>query len=379
MTQQTLMVKEEPRNELDEALKVLESDPKLLEKTAKGLEENPESKYAYVPLNGKLVPVPRNFVISLAEKEDLIPKVSREQKLKALRKRLKQPFQLPKQEQPLNTTVEPIQVQPQVTPAVITTTTQIPIPQPQVTVISPTSTIPQKQEVMVKRPSVISQAFQTLRQKLKRKPRPQQQEEQEFRILRPRRFAIPREEVIKKERIPLLYKETIREPETENENVLFGNYRYRYAPSVLDFIRNRFKLIYRPAFSDLYYQDFERNTFYRPLFAYRQKSIFKPKFSNSYYRDSEFEPYYTQIVSEDFAPKNKDYFTYNPQLVQEAYPTFTYATYGLPETEITIHEPQDKIKISPVTEFEINAKPSPLIVNQTYVSLLNHLMKQVTR
>jgi len=368
MAQQVMLIKQKQQipktNLINEALKELQHNPKLLKHLTDDLLKDKSIQSVNVFVKGKLVPVPRSKVLELAEAEELIS---------------------PKKEViPVNTTAVPVTPQPQITPITTVSTTQPIQTQPQVIPVAPNVTIPQKQEVLKKRPSILPQIFKTIRTRLKKRTIPKQPIEEEYQLLTPKRAFIPQEQkevekIIPRYQRPLLSVRLKKKPYEEDELFSFRDLSYRYAPSITDLIRQRFKSIYKPVFSDLSYTDFERNTFYRPSLAFKQKAIYKPRFSEQYYRDTDYEPSLVQITSENFAPKQKDYLTYNPQMVQEAYPTFTYATYGLPETEITQYAPEDKLKISPITEFEINAKPTPLIVNKTYLSLLGKLMGEVTK
>jgi hypothetical protein len=105
--------------------------------------------------------------------------------------------------------------------------------------------------------------------------------------------------------------------------------------------------------------------------------VYKPKDFYKYLEDNDYEPHLTQIAVEDFAPKDKNVMSYNPQIVQESYPIFAYATYGLPDTFIDQYAPEEIVRIKPITDFEIRAKPKPLIVSQTHLILLNKLMTEV--
>ena len=105
--------------------------------------------------------------------------------------------------------------------------------------------------------------------------------------------------------------------------------------------------------------------------------MYKPKDFYKYLENNDYEPHVTQIAVEDFAPKDKNILSYNPSVVQESYPTFTYATFGLPDTFIDQYAPEESIKIKPVTDFEIRARPRPLIVSHAHLVLLDKLMKEV--
>jgi len=166
----------------------------------------------------------------------------------------------------------------------------------------------------------------------------------------------------------------------EVTDVSFGEkYSYDYSPSFLSAIRSRLNSIFKPLFSDTSYEFIENQSIYKPVYAYDQKSIFKPREVNKLIEDTSYEPSITQVSFEDYSPKRVGQLRYNPVVVQESYPVFEDETIGIPSTDVTLFSPESNLKIKPVTEFEINAKPKPFIVNYTYLSLLSNLMNEVTK
>jgi len=204
-----------------------------------------------------------------------------------------------------------------------------------------------------------------------------------YKITEVKKLSLPRrreelkeeveEEIIPAQRRRLFITPTRSEEVSVNENV-----NVDYSPTFIEAIRQRVKNVFEPLFSDTSYQEVNVKSKYKPRLALKKKVIFKPKDFYKYFEDYDYEPHLTQIAVEDFAPKDKESITYNPQVVQESYPVFTYATYGLPDTFIDQYAPEESVKIKPVTEFEIRAKPKPLIVSKAHLILLNKLLNEVT-
>ena len=174
-----------------------------------------------------------------------------------------------------------------------------------------------------------------------------------------------------------LFRKGVIKPHQEREEI-FSRSRTRVeSPSFMRDIKERVKAVIEPIFSSSRSEEVSRKLTYKPKTALKRKVIYKPQDIDKYYNDYDYEPSYTQIAVEDFAPKDEDELTYNPQVTEESYPVFTYATYGLPETYVDQYAPEESVKIKPVTEFTITAKPKPLIVSQSYLLLLNHLLNEV--
>jgi len=151
------------------------------------------------------------------------------------------------------------------------------------------------------------------------------------------------------------------------------------APSTYDIIRERFRYVFEPLVSNSTYTETDTKRKFKPRFASKQRYLIKPNDINKYYDDYNYEPTLVQITAEDYAPRDRGNLLYNPQVVQEAYPVYNYSSYGIPDTLIDEYSPQESVKIKPVTEFEIHAKPTPLIVSQAQLLLLNKLMSGVLR
>jgi len=188
--------------------------------------------------------------------------------------------------------------------------------------------------------------------------------------------TLKREEVIE-EFNPAQRRRLFITPTREEEVSVNENYNVNYAPTFIEAIKQRVKYVFEPLFSDSNYQEVDAKVKYKPRIAYKKKTVYKPKDFYKYLEDTDYEPHVTQIAVEDFAPRDKNFLTYNPSVVQETYPTFTYATFGLPDTFIDQYAPEESIKIKPVTDFEIRARPRPLIVSHAHLVLLDKLMKEV--
>jgi len=190
--------------------------------------------------------------------------------------------------------------------------------------------------------------------------------------------TLKREEVIEESK-PVQRRRLFITPTRGEEVSVNENYSVNYSPTFVEAIRQRVKYVFAPLFSDSNYQEIDTKVKYKLRVAYKKKTVYKPKDFYKYLEDNDYEPHVTQIAVEDFAPKDKNILSYNPSVVQESYPTFTYATFGLPDTFIDQYAPEESIKIKPVTDFEIRAKPRPLIVSQAHLVLLDKLMKEVFR
>jgi hypothetical protein len=194
----------------------------------------------------------------------------------------------------------------------------------------------------------------------------------------------PRQKVKIKEDVevnPLLRRSLLRKhaPYNENETSTSIITSTNESPTFIDAIKSRVRYVFEPILSNTTYEDTRRKTVYKPRYAVKERAILKPKDFNIYVSDDDYEPYLTQIVAEDYAPKDRGAITYNPQVYQQSYPVFNYSSFGIPETHVDDYAPHESVKINPITEFEINAKPTPIIVSQTYFSLLNWLLSGVMR
>jgi len=389
MAQQVVVTQNKPMpNQVDkslinQAVKQLLTNPNLLKSIAEDLEKDKNVPSVNVLVNGKFVPVPRRIILELAKDEGLLPE--KEEVMVSP-----------------NVTTQPAQTT-FITPNVSSTTPNV-ITQPsQVTPLTPNVTplatnVTAKPIQMKKKRTFLPQIIKSIRERAKKIPKiqfkkptiPIEKENQSItNVTKPERLVEEKENVFKLTRPkkleeeflitrrPLLRYSLKKRPYDEELLDTLTETKLRYAPSIIDLIRERVKSIYKPVFESSYFQDFERNLAYSPQFASNQEYLYKPKYSNFYYASNAYEPSFISIASEDYAPKQKEDFIYNPQMYQEAYPTFTYSTFGLPETEIEEYSPEDKIRISPVTEFEIKAKPTPFIINKTYLNLLNNLMSKV--
>jgi len=175
-----------------------------------------------------------------------------------------------------------------------------------------------------------------------------------------------------------LFKKRVLQPHEEREEI-FSRSRTRVeSPSFSRNIAERVKAVFEPIFSSSRSEEVSRKLTYKPKTALKRKTIYKPQDTFKYYNDYDYEPSYTQIAVEDFAPKDEDELVYNPQVTEESYPVFTYATFGIPDTYVDQYAPEEVVRIKPTTEFTITARPKPLIVSQSYLLLLNKLINEVT-
>lgn len=195
--------------------------------------------------------------------------------------------------------------------------------------------------------------------------------------------------------------QSVNSPTDIVDYTLDESFRYNYSPMFSEVIKNRLKYLFEPLLSDTRYSKVEQKSIFKPKTALRRKAVYKPKFGikhksiykprfaykqrsivspqdfYSYIGDYDYEPSLIQVYGEDYAPKNKRFLDYNPQVIQESYPVFENLTIGIPETNVEQYAPESSIRIKPITDFEINAKPKPLLVSQTYFNLMNYLMDKV--
>jgi hypothetical protein len=176
-----------------------------------------------------------------------------------------------------------------------------------------------------------------------------------------------------------LFRKRVRTPLDEVESIISRSSKRVRSPTFSSSIKERVKEVLEPLFSDSVSEEEFRKEVIKPKLALRRKTVYKPQYTYDYTDDYDYEPQLTQIAVEDFAPKESDEINYNPQVEQESYPVFTYATYGIPDTFIDQYAPEDVVRIKPVTEFSITAKPKPFIVSQSYLLLLNTLLNEVTK
>jgi hypothetical protein len=195
--------------------------------------------------------------------------------------------------------------------------------------------------------------------------------------------------------------QSVNSPTDITDYSLDQSFRYKYSPMFSEVIKNRLRYLFKPILTDTRYSQINqrivfkpktairRKSVYKPKFGIKQRSIYKPRFAYkqrsiinsqdfySYIGDYDYEPSLIQVYGEDFAPKNKRFLDYNPQVIQESYPVFETLNVGIPETNVEQYAPESSVRIKPITDFEINAKPKPLIVSQTYFNLMNYLMDKV--
>jgi len=188
-----------------------------------------------------------------------------------------------------------------------------------------------------------------------------------------------REKVIERveQRIEPIQRTKIRRkyaPKQKEDYTLNEDFTVNYSPSFQEVVRNRLRYVFEPIIGNTSYQSDSQRIVYKPRYKTKQKVIYKPTEVYKQREDYDYEPSLLQIVGEDYAPRQRQLLAYAPQVVQEAYPTYTYATYGLPDTYVDDYAPEDSVKIKPITEFEIHAKPTPLIVSQAHLLLLNRLI-----
>jgi hypothetical protein len=210
--------------------------------------------------------------------------------------------------------------------------------------------------------------------KVKRKPQEEVvEEENKASSFQPK----VQDELVEEPETVKMYKKLKYTPHEEKEIVLSKGRNRVVSPSFSESVKERIRSVFEPIFSDSRSDDIEYKTKYKPKLAYKRKTVFKPQNSFEYNNDYDYEPSRTQIAVEDFAPKEESSIDYEPSVTQESYPVFQYATFGIPDTYVENYAPEDIIRIKPVTDFEIKAKPKPLIVSQTHLYLLNKLLNEV--
>jgi len=196
--------------------------------------------------------------------------------------------------------------------------------------------------------------------------------------------APKKEEVIenvsqKVEPLAVVKKKRKYSPRNVNDERFDNSYSVNYSPSLSEMFRNRLRYVFEPIFSNTVYEYTDTRTKYKPRFASKQRYKYKPTDVYKYVDDYNYEPTLVQITAEDYAPRDKGRLRYNPQVAQESYPVYNYSSYGIPDTFVDEYAPEESVRIKPVTEFEVHAKPTPLIVSQTYLNLLGRIMRGVTQ
>jgi len=174
---------------------------------------------------------------------------------------------------------------------------------------------------------------------------------------------------------PIVY-----EPVPVTFNSMYDTYNYvdlNNSSSFLEAIRQRIKYVFKPLLSSSSSRSVDVRTKYRPRIGIKKRIIYKPEEVIKKSIDIDYSPKYKEESAIDFAPINDSEVVYRPEVTQESYPTFMYNTFGLPNTFIDEYAPQETVKIKPVTDFEINAKPKPLIVSQSHLILLDRLLREV--
>jgi hypothetical protein len=212
-------------------------------------------------------------------------------------------------------------------------------------------------------------------QRLRRKPQMEEVVEEENKTSRFQPKV--QDELVEEPETIKMFRKLEYKPNEQKEIVLSRGINRVVSPSFSESIKQRVKRVFEPIFSESHSDEIEYKTKYKPKLAYKRKTIYKPQDSFKYYNNYDYEPSNTQIAIEDFAPKDESSIVYEPSVTQESYPVFQYSTFGLPDTFIDQYAPEESIKIKPVTDFEIKAKPKPILVSQTHLFLLNKLLNEV--
>jgi hypothetical protein len=178
---------------------------------------------------------------------------------------------------------------------------------------------------------------------------------------------------------PLITKEQSFIPIISREYNLNQKYSVKYAPSFIESLKNKFRYLFNPFLSISRYRELEYNRVYNPQVISDQKLTYSPSMYTEYTKNLDYEPILIKQSSQDYSPTEKEISDYSPTLVEENYPIYNYSIYGLPDTFINSFAPIFRLKIKPVTDFEINLKPKSFSFNQNYVILLNKLIDEVTR
>jgi len=211
----------------------------------------------------------------------------------------------------------------------------------------------------------------------KKKPQEEVQETEEVESRKTHFQPEVTEELKEEPETVKMYRKAVLKPHEEREIVLSRGKNRVFSPSFSESVKERVRSVFEPIFSESRSDEIEYKTRYKPKLAYKRKTVFKPQDSFKYENDYDYEPSNTQIAIEDFAPKEESSIEYEPQVEQEAYPIFQYSTLGLPDTFIDNYAPEEIVRIKPVTDFEIRARPKPLIMSQAHLILLDKLMKEV--
>jgi len=153
----------------------------------------------------------------------------------------------------------------------------------------------------------------------------------------------------------------------------------RYKPSFMDKIAERVRRVIEPLISVETEEGLGVKNTYSPTVGLRKKVLFKPRQTYKFYDDYTYEPKVYEVTDEDYAPEEYERINYSPTVVEESYPVYNYSTFGIPQTSVFQYNPDDVVRIKPVTEFEITAKSRPLVVSQTHLLLLNKLMREVLK
>jgi hypothetical protein len=210
-------------------------------------------------------------------------------------------------------------------------------------------------------------------QRIKRKPQTEEIVEENKSPFKPE----VKEELVEEPETIKMFKKSKYTPIEENEIELPRGAKRIVSPSFSEVVKRRIRSVFEPVFSRTFSDDIDYKIRYKPKFASKKKTIIKPKDEFEYNDDYDYEPSRTQIAVEDFAPREESSIEYNPSVTQESYPVFQYSTFGIPDTFVENYAPEEVIRIKPMTDFEIQAKPKPLIVSKTHLILLDKLLSEV--
>jgi len=148
---------------------------------------------------------------------------------------------------------------------------------------------------------------------------------------------------------------------------------YNQAQPLSKVVKNRINNL----FQSILYDQYEDRVTIKSRVSQRRKEVYKPRTYNKYEYLFNNEQVTEQDQNLEINPKIDQDLMFKPNFKQESYPVYTYATYGIPNTFVLQHAPEDIIRIKPEVDFEINAKPRPILVSQAHVLLLSKLLSEV--
>jgi len=154
-------------------------------------------------------------------------------------------------------------------------------------------------------------------------------------------------------------------------------YKTHYAPSLSEKIKNRLKYLFEPIVSNVSYREIGHKYIFSPTQGYKQRRSYRPINYKEFITDHDYEPVLIEKKFQDFSPQEITQMSYAPQIAEESYPIYNYSVFGLPDTYVHEHAPIFRLKLKPVTDFEIKLRPKVISFNHSYQTLLINLLKKV--